>query len=254
MLMSSSQPDIRIYPTSPSLMEAATRHIIQHACRAITARNTFTLALAGGSTPTSLYALLATPPFRTQLDWTKIHFFWGDERHVPPDHQDSNYRMAHETLLRHLPVAPDHIHRMSGELPDAWKVADHYEDVLRRHFAVAAPAIPRFDCILLGMGPDGHTASLFPGTSAIHESRRLVAAPWVEQFQAYRITCTPLLLNHARQVTFLVQGVKKSRMLHTVIDGPVQPDRYPSQSIRPQSGTLTWFVDQDAGGELTIPP
>ena len=254
MLMSSSQPDIRIYPTSPSLMEAAAHHVVQHASLAIKERNTCTLALAGGSTPKSLYALLAAPPFRTQLDWTKIHFFWGDERHVPPDHQDSNYRMAHEVLFRHLPIAPDHIHRMPSELPDARKGADRYEDVLRRHFAVSAPDVPRFDCMLLGMGPDGHTASLFPGTQAVREPHRLVAAPWVETLQTYRITCTPVLLNHARQVTFLIQGTHKAHMLRTVLEGPFQPDAYPSQNIRPRSGALTWFVNQDAAGELTLPP
>ena len=234
-------------------MEAAAQHVIQHACQAIKARNTFTFALAGGSTPKSLYALLATQPFLTQLDWTKIHFFWGDERHVHPDHQESNYRMAHEALIRHLPVASDHVHRMPSELPDARTVADRYEDTIRRHFAVSAPDVPRFDYILLGMGPDGHTASLFPGTQVMREPHRLVAAPWVETLQTSRITLTPVLLNHARHVTFLIQGQQKAPMLRTVIEGPFQPDAYPSQHICPQPGALTWFVNQDAAGELALP-
>ncbi len=252
--MPASQQDIRIYPTTPSLMEAVAQHLMQQAALAITARHTCTLALAGGSTPKSLYARLAAPPFRAQLDWANIHCFWGDERHVPPDHQDSNYRMTHEALLQHLPIAPDHIHRMPAELPDAREAADRYEDILRRHFAVSAPDVPRFDCVLLGMGPDGHTASLFPGTPAVRESRRLVTAAWVDTLQTYRITCTPVLLNHARQVTFLVQGKEKASMLRTVLEGPRQPDACPSQMIRPQPGALTWFINQDAAGELTIPP
>ncbi len=251
--MASSQQDIRIYPTSSSLMEAAAQHVIRHAARAITERNTCTLALAGGSTPKSLYVLLAAPPFRTQLDWTKIHFFWGDERHVPPDHQDSNYRMAHESLLKHLPIAPNHIHRIPSELPNVQEVADRYEGMLRRHFAVSAPDMPRFDYVLLGMGTDGHTASLFPGTQAMHERHRLVVAPWVEPLRTHRITCTPTLFNHARQVTFLIQGQHKAGMFRTVIEGPFQPNTYPAHSIRPRPGTLTWFVDQDAGGALTLP-
>ncbi len=243
-----------MYPTAPSLMEAAAHHVIRHASRAITERDTCALALAGGSTPQRLYALLAAPPFRAQLDWTKIHFFWGDERHVPPDHRDSNYRMAHEALLRHLPVAPDHIHRVLGELPDAREVADRYEAALRRHFDVSAPDVPRFDCVLLGMGADGHTASLFPGARPVCEPHRLVAAPWVEPLRTHRITVTPMLLNHARQVTFLIQGRHKAGMLRTVLEGPCRPDTCPPHSIRPRPGTLTWFVDREAAGELTSPP
>ncbi|MDD9820943.1 MAG: 6-phosphogluconolactonase [Nitrospira sp.] len=251
--MSSSQQDIRIYPTTAALMEAAARHFVQQARQAIETRDTLTLALAGGSTPKSLYALLAAPPFRTQLDWTRVHFFWGDERHVPPDHQDSNYRMARESLLNYLPVAPDHIHRVPSEIPDARTAADRYEDMIRRHFDVLAPGVPRFDCVLLGMGPDGHTASLFPGTQAAHEQHRLVAAPWVDTLQTSRITCTPALLNHARHVTFLVQGQHKAHMLRSALEGPLQPDLCPASSIRPQSGTLTWFVDQEAASELSRP-
>ncbi len=252
--MFAAQQDIRIYPTSPSLMEAAAQHVIRHAGRAVKARGTATLALAGGSTPKTLYALLATPPCRTQLDWTRIHFFWGDERHVPPDHRDSNYRMTHESFLRHMPVAPDHIHRVPSEIPDARIVASRYEDMIRRYFAVFAPDVPRFDCMLLGMGPDGHTASLFPGTQAVHEQHRLVAASWVDTLQTYRITCTPVLFNHARHVTFLIQGKHKAHMLRTALEGALQPDTCPVHSIRPRSGTLTWFVDEEAASELTRLP
>ncbi len=250
--MPSPQRDIHVYPTTPALVEAAAYHLLDHAHQAIAARDSFTLALAGGSTPKGLYAMLATPPFRSQLDWTKVRFFWGDERHVPPDHADSNYRMAHEALLRHLPISAGQVQRVPSELPDAHTVADQYETVLREQFGVAEPDVPRFDLILLGMGPDGHTASLFPGTEAVHETSRLVAAPWVETLQASRITFTPVLLNHARQVTFLICGQAKAETLHAVLEGPFQPDTLPAQIIGPRDGTLTWFVDQEAGGALTF--
>ena len=247
-----SQRDIHVYPTSQALLEAAAQHLLDHARQAIETRNSFTIALAGGSTPKGLYAMLAAPPFRSQLDWTKIRFFWGDERHVPPDHADSNYRMAHEALLSHLPISMAHVHRVPSELPDAQTVADQYEAVLRKQFEISEPEIPRFDFILLGMGPDGHTASLFPGTQAVHETNRLVAAPWVERLQTSRITFTPVLLNHARQVTFLICGHAKADTLHAVLEGPFQPDTLPAQVIGPRAGTLTWFVDQEAAGALTF--
>ena len=250
--MSHSQRDIHVYPTTPALLDAAAQHLLDHAHQAIAARDSFAVALAGGSTPKGLYARLAAAPFRSQLDWTKVRFFWGDERHVPPDHPDSNYRMAHEALLSHLPLSMTQVHRMPGELPDAQTVADHYEAVLREAFGVSGPEIPRFDFVLLGMGPDGHTASLFPGTRAVHETSRLVAAPWVEKFQTSRITFTPVLLNHARQVTFLICGDAKAETLHAVLEGPFQPDALPAQIIGPQAGTLTWYVDQEAAGALTF--
>ncbi len=236
-----------MYPTPQALLDAAARHVIHHARQAIAARDAFTIALAGGSTPKGLYARLATPFFRSQLDWTKVRFFWGDERHVPPDHADSNYRMVHEALLSHLPISTTHVHRMPSELPDAQTIADRYEAVLREQFEVSEAEIPCFDFILLGMGPDGHTASLFPGTQAVCETNRLVAAPWVESLQTFRITCTPVLLNHARQVTFLICGHAKAQTLQAVFEGPLQPDVFPAQLIRPG----TWFLDQAAAGKLT---
>ena len=250
--MAHSHRDIHVYPTSQALLEATAQHVLDHARQAIAARDSFTLALAGGSTPKGLYAMLAAPPFWSQLDWTKIRFFWGDERHVPPDHADSNYRMAHEALLSRVPISMAHVHRVPSELPDAQTVAEQYEAVLRMQFNVPAPDVPRFDLVLLGMGPDGHTASLFPGTQAIHETSRLVAAPWVERLQASRITFTPALLNHARQVTFLVCGHAKAETLHAVLEGTFEPDALPAQIIRPRAGTLTWFVDQEAAGALTF--
>ena len=250
--MPSSPRDIHVYPTTQALLDAAAHHVLDHARQGIAARDAFTIALAGGSTPKGLFAMLAAPPFRNQLDWTRIRFFWGDERHVPPDHADSNYRMAHEALLRHLPISAAQVHRVPSELPDAQAAADQYEAALREQFEVSEQDVPRFDLILLGMGPDGHTASLFPGTQAVHETSRLVAAPWVEKLQASRITFTPVLLNHARHVMFLICGRAKAETLHAVLEGPFQPDALPAQVIGPRAGTLTWFVDQEAGGALTF--
>ena len=250
--MPSSPRDIHVYSTTQALLEAAAHHVLDRAQQAIAERDSFTIALAGGSTPKGLYAMLAVSPFRNQLDWTRIRFFWGDERHVPPDHADSNYRMAHEALLRHLPISAAQVHRVPSELPDAQAAADQYEAALREQFGAFEPDVPRFDLILLGMGPDGHTASLFPGTRAVHETSRLVAAPWVETLQAFRITFTPVLLNHARHVTFLICGRAKAETLHAVLEGPFQPDALPAQIIGPRDGALTWFVDQEATGALTF--
>ena len=250
--MSSCQRDIHVYPTPQALVEAAAEHLLDHARQAIAVRDSFTLALAGGSTPKGLYARLTAPPFRSQLDWTKVQFFWGDERHVPPDHADSNYRMAHEALLSRLPISKGQIHRVPSELPKAQTAAVRYEALLRQKFGVSEPDIPRFDFVLLGMGPDGHTASLFPGTQAVHETSRLVAAPWVDKLQTSRITLTPVLLNHARQVTFLISGEAKADTLHAVLEGPFQPDVLPAQIIGPRDGTLTWLMDQTAAGALTF--
>ncbi len=244
-------PTIDISPDAQSLMKAAAEHVVKKASLAIKARKRFTIALAGGSTPKSLYCLLSSPEYRTRLEWEKIEFFWGDERHVPPDHDESNYRMAHETMLLPLTIPEHHVHRIHGELPKAEEAADQYEDVLRTAFECTDSQIPQFDLILLGMGPDGHTASLFPGTDAVHESTKWVAAPWVEKFQTFRITMTPVLLNQARQVTFLISGREKSMVLRDVIEGSLQLDLLPSQVIHPTSGHLSWLLDQEAAHDLS---
>lgn len=211
------------------------------------------MALAGGSTPKNLYALLASPNYRTRLDWEKIEFFWGDERQVPPDHPESNYRMAHKAMLSPLAIPEAQIHRIPSELPQAKEAAEQYETELRSILRTPDSQIPQLDLILLGMGPDGHTASLFPGTDAVHESTRWVVAPWVEKFQTFRITMSPVLINHAHQVTFLIAGMEKAEVLRDVIEGPFQPDLLPSQVIKPTSGKLTWLLDQEAAQHLSTP-
>lgn len=213
-------------------------------------RGRFSVALSGGSTPRTLHARLADPsgPYHARIDWTAWHVFWGDDRHVPPDHQDSNYRMARETLLDHVSIPDAQIHRMRTELPATDAAAD-YERELRAFFGAAA--FPRFDLVLLGMGPDGHTASLFPGTGAVHEGSRWVMAPWVEKLRTFRITLSPPAINAAALAMFVVVGSDKAEVLKEVLEGPRDPDRLPAQIVAPASGSLVWIVDRAAGALLS---
>ncbi|MCZ6801092.1 MAG: 6-phosphogluconolactonase [Nitrospirae bacterium] len=249
--MPPTTPSIRVSPTSKELIQSVADEIVLQANTILQNQSMFTMALAGGSTPRDLYSLLALPSFQDQVPWKQIKVFWGDERHVPPDHQESNYRMAQETLLSHIPLPPSHVFRISGEEKDANQAAQQYEKILQQELASSTHSIPRFDLILLGMGPDGHTASLFPGTAAVHEKTRLVMAPWVEKFQTFRITLTPPILNQASQVMFLVSGANKAEILQSVLEGPFIPDQFPSQMIRPTTGSLTWFIDQAAAQKLS---
>jgi 6-phosphogluconolactonase len=185
------------------------------------------------------------------VPWGTTHFFWGDERHVPPDHPDSNYRMAREAMLSQVPVPPQNVHRIPAENPDASQAAQDYDHELREFFRLPSGQFPRFDLILLGMGPDGHTASLFPGTTAVREQKALVAALWVETLRSHRITLTPPVLNNAACVIFLVSGEQKAETLREVIEGDYQPDRLPAQVVRPASGRVLWLVDRAAGRLLS---
>src|SRR5207244_5412431 len=188
----------------------------------VAARGRFTVALAGGSTPKAAYAMLASTAYRDRVPWQQTHFFWGDERHVPPDHEDSNYRMAYEAMLSKVTIPAAHIYRIAAEKA-AQQAADEYEATLRTAFQLVAGALPRFDLILLGMGPDGHTASLFPGTSAVHENKRLVAAPWVEKFHTFRITLTPPVLCHAASCVFAAGWADNTRSVRHISHAPSPP-------------------------------
>jgi 6-phosphogluconolactonase len=255
-IMSNSMPtarvktdgtQVKIVNDPAEICRTAAGEIVHLADRTATAAKPFAIALSGGSTPRGLHALLANDPaVHDRLPWQHLHFFWGDERHVPPDHPQSNYRMAYETLLSLAPVPPENIHRVPAEEPDADLAAEKYERELKAFFGLEAGQWPRFDCILLGMGPDGHTASLFPGTEALHETNRLVAANWVEKFKTYRITLTAPVLNHADLVVFLVSGAEKAAALKEVLQGDYRPDRFPAQLIRPGPGKLLWIVDKAA--------
>jgi 6-phosphogluconolactonase len=245
------KPEIRIVANAEELNRAAAAEFAQRAKEAAQRKSLFTVTLSGGSTPKKFYSLLASEQaLRAQLPWDQTHFFWGDERHVPPDHPESNYRMANEAMLARLPVPPANIHRIKSEYQDAKQAADEYEQQLRHFFQLRAGEFPRFDLVLLGMGPDGHTASLFPDTAALGERERLVVANWVAKFNAYRITMTVPVLNQAACVIFLVSGEEKAEMLRTVLRGD-QAELYPSQLIRPVKGELLWLVDAAAARLLS---
>ncbi len=229
---------LKILKTPRDLARAAAEHFV--------ARKPRTVALSGGSTPKLLFELLADPnePFRDQISWHDIHFFWSDERHVPPDHPDSNYRMANEAMLRHVPVPANNIHRVPSENPSAPEAASEYEQTL---IEITQQSLPRLDLILLGLGADGHTASIFPGSEVLHETKRLVAAPWVEKFQTYRITMTLPLLNNGASVVFLVSGSEKASIVKEVLEGP---EKYPAQAVKPTNGQLLWMLDEGAATEI----
>jgi 6-phosphogluconolactonase len=246
----SSLPDIRKLTTPQELFEAAAEEVVRAANQAVTERGRFTIALSGGSTPKNLYTLLATNA-RTSLPWDRMYFFWSDERHVPPDDPESNYRMAEEAILSKIPVAAGNVFRVPAENPDAAAAAEAYEQTLRKFFAVEAGQVPRFDLILLGMGPDGHTASLFPETAALREKSRLVVANRVEKLKTSRITFTLPLLNAARCVAFLVSGTDKASALHEVLEGNAQGEQYPAKLVQPGDGKLIWFLDRAAASGLT---
>lgn len=232
--------EVKTYPDAERLARAAAEHFVTQAAEAIAARGQFTVALAGGSTPRATYALLAAE----EVDWPSVHVFWGDERCVPPDHPDSNYRLAREALLDHVPLTTGNVHRIRGEISPEEAAAD-YERTLRSFFA-RRPEGPtaRFDLILLGMGEDGHTASLFPGTAALHEQTRWVVAHYVDKLRAWRVTLTPVVINAAAQVTFIVAGAGKAERLREVLTGPYRPDALLAQVVRPTDGCLLWLTDE----------
>jgi 6-phosphogluconolactonase len=236
---------IESFPTAEELADAVARHIVARAADAISATGRFTLALAGGSTPQAAYSRLATRDSRLKLDWQRTHVLWGDERCVPPDDSRSNYRMAKEALLDRVPIPPAQIHRIRGEA-DPEQAAAEYERELR--MLLGGEGI---DLVLLGLGEDGHTASLFPGQAAVHETARWVVAVLAPDGKLWRVTLTPAVLNRARNVTFVVSGAAKAQRLEQVLQGPFTPDVLPAQAIRPSQGRLTWMVDEAAAGKTT---
>jgi 6-phosphogluconolactonase len=241
-------PEIRIFRESASLHRAAAEEFARRAKQAVQAQGRFTVALSGGTTPRGLYAELASDQaHRREVPWEKMHFFWGDERQVPSDHPDSNCRMAHEALLLKVPVPSENIHRIPTENPNVDPVARQYEETLRAFFRLSAGQLPRFDLVLLGLGADGHTASLFPGTRALHEQHRLVVANRVARLDSNRITVTAPVFNNASCVIFLVNGEDKALPLKAVIAGRQEPDELPAALIRPTDGEVVWLVDQAAG-------
>ncbi len=238
---------IRVLPDPAALADTAARQVVELAQQAIDTRGAFSVALSGGSTPRDLHRRLASPPLVQQVDWAHVHIFFGDERCVPPEDPQSNYHMAEETLLSHVPIPAAHVHRMRGELPPEEAAAD-YERQLKDYFKDEPP---RLDLILLGMGDNGHTASLFPGLSAVHEQQRWVVAENVAEVGMWRLSLTPVVLNLAREAMFLVAGEAKASMLRQVLEGPYAPAERPAQIVRPTPGEVIWLVDAAAAEELS---
>ena len=242
----SSSLDIRVFPAPTDLFPAAVSEFKKLALSAIQARGKFTVALSGGSTPKSLFKLLAALP-AGEIPWDKVYFFFGDERHVPPDNPDSNFKMANETLLSKINARPKNIFRIQAEL-DADVAAKNYEQQLIQFFQLKSGQFPRFDLIMLGLGPDGHTASLFPGSKGLAEKQRLVIANWVEKFNTSRITFTYPVLNQTACAMFLVAGADKADAARgAIVDKKQGP---PAGSVDPTDGTLLWFLDQAAATKL----
>jgi 6-phosphogluconolactonase len=237
---------VTVLRDAAALAEAAADHIIAVLDVTLSRRDLAHLALAGGSTPRAVNALLTAAPRRTAVDWTRVVFWFGDERCVPPSDTDSNYRMNRETLLDPLKIPASHVHRMRGEDDPSAAAAD-YDAVLQLELGI----VPKLDLMLLGMGPDGHTASLFPGTvTAIDKDKRCIAH-YVPKLEKWRMTLTPRTINAARAVAITAGGAEKADALHGVLEGPKQTDVYPAQLVHPTSGELHWFVDAAAASKLT---
>jgi len=242
---------ILVYHSQEEMVRSAADHFMSTGLAAINVRGKFNVALAGGSTPLPLYEHLADQK-ADKLDWSKVHFFWSDERSVPPDHPESNFNQANLALLLPRAIQMENIHRIKAELSPT-DAARHYQEEILTCFQHNYPS---FDLILLGMGNDGHTASLFPETELvdgdISDQNRLVAPNWVPKLEAWRITFTPRLINAAQNIYFLVSGQSKANTLKLVLEGPALPHQYPSQLISPDQGNLFWYIDEEAAAELSV--
>lgn len=242
---------IRRYPDPEAVSRAAAHDFVDLARAAIANRGRFCVALSGGSTPRRMYEILSEAPRWAQLPWERVEFFWGDERAVPPDHPDSNFGAAAASLLRKLAISEERIHRIHGEMPEVEEAAARYQADLARVFGVPGDGLPPvFDLVLLGMGPDGHTASLFPFSQPLTERRRWVVGYQVARLGKARITLTPPILNRAAEVRLLLTGADKAGMLKEVLLGPRDPERLPVQLVTPEAGRLVWLLDRDAGADV----
>lgn len=243
---------LEVLPDQTALSHRVAEMIALAARDAVVRSGRFTIALSGGPAPGPVFELLADEgqPYRRDMPWNDVYFFWGDERHVPPSHRDSNYRLAYETMLSKVPVPEENVHRIRAELADAAEAAELYEATLRQFFKPAIGGFPRFNLMLQGLGANGHTASLFPGTSALTEHRRAVVATWVEILQAHRITVTYPVLNNAAIALFVVSGEETADALNQVLFGPRFSTPLPAQLVAPTSGRLVWLADQEAASRL----
>lgn len=237
--------NIFIFENLTALSRAAAEKFVEIGNQAIERNNRFAVALSGGSTPKRLFQTLTSDEFRIRLDWTKTHFFFGDERFVPPASNESNYRTARENLFEPLRIKPENVSRWRTEFPIE-VAAEDYENELKRVFAFKASEIPRFDLILLGMGADGHTASLFPETAALNETQKLAVANRVEKLDSFRLTFTFPLVNNAANIIFLIAGAEKAETLQKVLKGEFEPHKFPAQNVKPNAGNLFYFLEKDA--------
>jgi 6-phosphogluconolactonase len=237
-------PEIKVLPDAAGIAHEAAERIVAAANRAAEDGRSFSIALSGGSTPKALFELLAGPSHKSRIEWPRVEVFFGDERTVPPDHKDSNYRMANEALLSKVPIPGDNVYRMAGEL-EPHEAAKQYGQMLKEKFGEGG-----LDLVLLGMGDDGHTASLFPETEALNETKHRCVANFVPKLSTWRITLTAPFINRSKDVMFLVSGASKSARLQEVLEGPRDPRRLPSQLIQPTDGQLTWLIDAPAAGMI----
>jgi 6-phosphogluconolactonase len=238
-------PGVRVYADGAAVARALADTIVSAGQEAIARSGSFHLALSGGNTPRAAYELLAADPDRDALSWSDVFVYFGDERCVPPDDEQSNYRMARTAFLDEVGIPAANVHRMRGEI-DPKQAAAEYADALRDDLGT----VPHFDLLLLGLGPDGHTASLFPGSPPDEDSQALVRAVYSTSQSQWRITVTPDVINAARRVVFAVEGTSKATILATVLEGPREPEKYPAQIVAPQSGRLEWLVDRAAAAAL----
>ena len=249
---------VEIFPNIEELNDFAAEKFVEIAHEAIEKRGKFTVALAGGSTPKSFYKLLSGEKFKDKIDWSRIFFFFGDERNVLPSDAESNFRMANENLFKPLKIKDENIFRWQTELKDAEKIAADYEEEIKIFFelsekqpAHAGCSDIEFDLILLGIGADGHTASLFPFTEALHETEKIAVANYVEKLKTTRFTLTFPVINNARNVIFLVAGAEKAETLREVLEGEFLPEKLPSQNVRPKDGNLFWLLDKNVAKLLS---
>ena len=234
--------NIHVYSNKEKLVAETTERVIDSIEKAIQKNGLCNVALAGGNTPGGVYSMLATNPYQGRVDWGRLHFFWGDERMVPPEHQDSNFRMVQKTLLDHIKIPDVNVHRIRGEIAPE-QAAEEYASLLNDHFKAD---LPEFDIILLGLGEDGHTASLFPETDAVEECEKHVVAVFVSKLSTWRVTLTLPVLNAAREILFLVSGKSKSEIVQRIMSIKQPAKELPATMVNPQNGELHWMLDSEA--------
>jgi 6-phosphogluconolactonase len=235
-------PEIKVLPDPAAVAAEGAERFVRAVTKSIADHGRFSVALSGGHTPEAMFKLLASEPYKGRVDWAMVEIFFGDERCVPPDSDQSNYRMANESLLKKVPIPGDNIYRIRGEI-DPNEAATEYGQILQEKFGEGG-----LDLVMLGMGPDGHTASLFPGTAAVRETKHRCVANYVEKMKSWRVTLTAPFINRSKDVMFLVVGADKAAKVSEILEGPPNPDLLPSQMIQPVNGSVVWLMDAAAAG------